>query len=193
MHAAPASCSPRRRLVLDQRAKRTEQTGCRVSRIELTTAGSRGSDVDISSQPITCAERASTISQPVAAHDGVRSRSPTTAPIAAQPSADASVATKRGRPVGAGRGCPRAARAGSPTRDPKRLFGASSGRVERRYASPRSPRARAACSGCRVPLRPELGAWPRELRVSPAQARTPWAGIRADDSVTRRRRTGAGE
>ena len=62
----------------------------------MTTAGRRGKDVEISNQPSTCDDNASRMSQPVADHDGVRSRSPTTAPIAATPSAAANVAVKSG-------------------------------------------------------------------------------------------------
>src|SRR5207247_422237 len=77
-------------------AKTTEHTGCSVSRIEVTTAGRRGSEIEISSQPTICEENASRISQPVADNEGVRSRSPMPAPIAEQKTADASVAVKRG-------------------------------------------------------------------------------------------------
>ena len=44
-------------------AKMTAQTGWNVSRIEVVTAGSRGSDVEISSQPRTWDDSASRISQ----------------------------------------------------------------------------------------------------------------------------------
>ena len=47
---------------------------------ELSAAGRRGSEIVISSQPKTCELSASTISQPVAPSDGVRSRSPASAP-----------------------------------------------------------------------------------------------------------------
>src|SRR5205823_13572257 len=77
-------------------ANKAEQKGGSVSRIEVVTAGSRGSDIEINSQPVTWDDSASNTSQPVAAHEGVRSRSPTTAPIAAQPTADARVASNSG-------------------------------------------------------------------------------------------------
>ena len=96
MQPAPANCSHDGDSFTISAAKMTEQTGWNVSRIDVVTAGRRGSEVEISSQPSTCEERASRISQPIAAQEGVRSRSPTTAPIAAQPIADANVAVNSG-------------------------------------------------------------------------------------------------
>src|SRR4051794_13441402 len=96
MQAAPPSCSGDGDSSRSNAAKTTEHTGWNVSRIDVVTAGRRGSDVEIRSQPSTCDDSASRINQPVADHDGVRSRSPTTAPIAAQPSAAANVAVKSG-------------------------------------------------------------------------------------------------
>ena len=96
MHAAPPSWSPDGDSSRIAAAKSTEQTGWSVKRIEVMTAGSRGSELAISSHPATCDDSASRISHPVADHDGVRSRSPTTAPIAAHPIAAASVASYRG-------------------------------------------------------------------------------------------------
>src|SRR6266576_1608782 len=77
-------------------AKITDSTGCSVSRIEVTTAGSRGSELEISSQPTTCDDKASSTSQPVAEREGVRSRSPITDPIAAQQIAAERVAVNSG-------------------------------------------------------------------------------------------------
>src|SRR5580765_868001 len=96
MHPAPASCSHEGDTFTIRAAKMTEQTGWKVSRIELVTAGSRGSDVENKSQPTTWDESARRISQKVAAHDGGRSRSPTTTSMAAQPIAAANVAVKSG-------------------------------------------------------------------------------------------------
>ena len=62
----------------------------------MTTAGSRGSEIEISSQPSTCDERASRISQPCAAGPGVKSRLPVGTPQIATTAADASVASKSG-------------------------------------------------------------------------------------------------
>ena len=83
-------------------AKITDSTGWSVSRIDVTTAGNRGNELEINSQPMTCEDSASSTSQPVAESEGVRSRSPMTSPIAAQPIADESVAVNRVRPGGAG-------------------------------------------------------------------------------------------
>jgi len=67
MQPAPASWRVEGDSSTISAAKITEQTGWNVSRIELVTAGSRGNDVEISSQPTTCDERASSSSQPIAA------------------------------------------------------------------------------------------------------------------------------
>ena len=66
MHAAPASCSQEGDSSTISAAKTTAQSGWKVSRIEVVTAGSRGSDVEISSQPTTWDDSASRISQPTA-------------------------------------------------------------------------------------------------------------------------------
>ena len=100
---APRGCTPRRRAASVDgdssriaAAKSTAQTGCSVSETDVTTAGSRGSEIVISSQPTTCELSASRISQPCAEGDGVRSRSPTASPISADPTAAASVASNSG-------------------------------------------------------------------------------------------------
>ena len=77
-------------------ANTTEQTGWSVSETEVTTAGSRGSEIAIRSQPSTCELRASRISHPCADQLGVQSRSPLASPISAQPIAAAKVASSNG-------------------------------------------------------------------------------------------------
>ena len=94
----PASCRRARatRSRIAARRRAPSRRGWSVSDTDVTTAGSRGSEIVISSQPSTCELSASRISQPCAASDGVRSRSPTARPMSAQPIADASVASKSG-------------------------------------------------------------------------------------------------
>src|ERR1044071_6001419 len=96
MQPAPASWSHDGDSSTISAAKTTEQTGWNVSKIDVVTAGRRGSEVEMRSQPSTCDESASSTSQPIADHDGVRSRSPTATPIKAQPRAEANVAVKSG-------------------------------------------------------------------------------------------------
>ena len=91
MQAAPASCSADGDSSTISAANSTEQTGCSVSRIDVTTAGSRGSDAEISSQPTTCDESASSRASP--SRPGRRQvEVAMTSPIAAQPIAEESVA-----------------------------------------------------------------------------------------------------
>ena len=58
-----------------------------MSTIEVITAGSRGSDTEISSQPSTCEESASSTSQACASRSGTQSMSPTAIPPMAENSA----------------------------------------------------------------------------------------------------------
>ena len=81
---------------MSKAAKTTVPTSCSVSRIDVATAGRRGSEIEINSQPSTCDESASRTSQPVAARPGVRSSSPAGSPKTATPTADAAVASSSG-------------------------------------------------------------------------------------------------
>ena len=59
-------------------------TGWSMSRIEVSTPGRRGSDTEISSQPSTWEDSASSTSQPCASRSGTQSMSPTASPPSAQ-------------------------------------------------------------------------------------------------------------
>ena len=62
------------------REEQPSRGGWNVSITDVSAAGRRGSETEISSQPKTCALSASAISQPVAESDGVRSRPPVRVP-----------------------------------------------------------------------------------------------------------------
>ena len=94
--AAPTSCSAEGYSPRISAANTTEQTGWSVSETEVTTAGSRGREIAISSQPSTCELSASSISHPCADQLGVQSRSPYARPISAHPIAEANVASSNG-------------------------------------------------------------------------------------------------
>jgi hypothetical protein len=68
---------------------RTEPTGWIVRIIEVSAAGRRGSEIEISSQPSTCELSASSSSQPADGHAGTMS----SAPSASAASSDATAAT----------------------------------------------------------------------------------------------------
>ena len=80
--------------------KMTVATGCSVSVMAVSAAGSRVSDTVIRSQPSTCEVRASRSSHPVARHPGVRSRSPRAAPATrhVDGAGRRGIAERRGRP-----------------------------------------------------------------------------------------------
>ena len=71
-------------------------TGWSISTIEVSTAGSRGSDTEIRSQPSTCDDRARSTSQACDSRPGVQSMSPTTMPPSAENTAPLSVASNSG-------------------------------------------------------------------------------------------------
>ena len=76
----------------------TAPTGCSISKIEVTTAGRRGSEMEINSQPSTCDDMASTTSQACDSRPGTQSMSPTATPPSAETKAAVSVASKSGPP-----------------------------------------------------------------------------------------------
>src|SRR3954470_13243398 len=93
MQATPASCKSEGDSLKRTTPRITEPTGCIVNRTDVSAAGSRGSDNEISSQPTTCELRASSTSHPCDGHDGTRSMSPMTSPATSENTAAAAVAS----------------------------------------------------------------------------------------------------
>jgi hypothetical protein len=77
-------------------ARNTVLTGWSIRTIEVSTAGRRGSDTEISSQPSTCEDSASSTSQAWDSRPGTQSMSPTTIPPIAENSAPLAVASSKG-------------------------------------------------------------------------------------------------
>ena len=142
-----------------RRAPRSRPAG-RPAISDVIAAGSRGSEVVISSQPITCEVSASTISQPTPGHPGVKSASPTISPITmATNSRRRRSRRTAARPRGAGPPRRAGAAAGNPRkrrrREPERraatrvpavgaVLRARPRSAARRSARSGAPRARAA-------------------------------------------------
>ena len=153
MHAAPTSCSAEGDSARISAAKTTEQTGCSVSETDVTTAGSRGSEIVIRSQPSTCELSASRISHPCAderrrqvevAHGETDQR-------ASDRRGERRVEQRAGRPDHAAPALPQR-RAGNPeyasavrTRRPRRAAGRGRTRLAR--ARRRSGRRRSSTTG----------------------------------------------
>ena len=70
--AEPIHCSADSRSSKNSTPQTSAKTGCTSSRIDVSSAGSRGSAVAISSQPITCDTSASNASHRWAGHDGAK-------------------------------------------------------------------------------------------------------------------------
>jgi hypothetical protein len=91
--AAPTSWSEEGRSSIRSAAKRTARSGWSVSSTDVSAVGNRPSETVIRSHPTTCELSARTMSQAVAARDGVKSRSPITSPIGTMQTVLASVAS----------------------------------------------------------------------------------------------------
>ena len=84
MSAAPESCSAVGSSPSSTIPSTTEPTGWTVRIIDVIAAGRRGSEVEISSQPSTCEESASRISQPADGHAGARSSTPSASAVTSE-------------------------------------------------------------------------------------------------------------